>query len=126
MIHHQSDPVLPKARRNRWHYRGKRGGKKPPNHNLDFHVYADYAQVYMSFNPKEPNPAMEALQKLELCIMDLKNWMKTNKLMLNNNKTEFFIAGCWQSIQRLPPIQLQVGDSTIMPSCHIWNLGCHV
>ena len=123
MIHHQSDPVLPKARRNKWYHRGKRGGKKHRNHNLDFHVYADYAQVHISFNPKEPNPAMEALQKLELCIMDLKNWMKTNKLMLNNNKTEFFIAGCRQSIQRLPPIQLQVGDSTIMPSCHIWNLG---
>ena len=66
---------------------------------------------------------MEALRKLELCIMDLKNWMKTNKLMLNNNKTEFFIAGSRQSIQRLPPVQLQVGDSTIMPSCHIRNLG---
>ena len=93
------------------------------SHNLDFHVYADDVQVYISFNPKEPNAAMEALRKLELCIMDLKNWMKTNKLMLNNNKTEFFIAGSRQSIQRLPPVQLQVGDSTIMPSCHIRNLG---
>ena len=92
-------------------------------HNLDFHVYADDFQVYISFNPKEPNAAMEALRKLELCIMDLKNWMKTNKLMLNNNKTEFFIAGSRQSIQRLPSIQLQVGDNTIMPSCHIRNLG---
>ena len=91
-------------------------------HNLDFHVYADDVQVYISFNPKEPNAAMEALRKLELCIIDLKNWMKTNKLMLNNNKTEFFIAGSRQSIQRLPPVQLQ-GDSTIMPSCHIRNLG---
>ena len=93
------------------------------SHNLDFHVYADDVQVYISFNPKEPNAAMEALRKLELCIMDLKNWMKTNKFMLNNNKTEFFIAGSRLSIQRLPPVQLQVGDSTITPSCHIWNLG---
>ena len=46
--------------------------------------------------------------------------------MLNNNKTEFFIAGSRQSIQRLPPIQLQVGDSTIMPSCHIAEPWCHV
>ena len=93
------------------------------SHNLDFHVYADDVQVYISFNSEEPNATMDALRKLELCIMDLKNWMKTNKLMLNNNKTEFFIAGSRQSIQRHPPSQLQVGNSTIMPSCHIRNLG---
>ena len=49
------------------------------SHNLDFHVYADDVQVYISFNPKGPNAAMEALRKLELCIMDLKK--------LDENKT---------------------------------------
>ena len=59
----------------------------------------------------------------ELCITDLKDWMKSNKLMLNNNKTEFFIAGSRQGIDKLPPLQLQVGESTIMPSSHVRNLG---
>ena len=32
------------------------------SHNLDFHVYAEDVQVYISLNLKEPNAAMEALR----------------------------------------------------------------
>ena len=92
-------------------------------HNLKFHGYADDVQLYTSFNPKIPNAAEMALRKLELCIDDLKNWMKSNKLMLNNNKTEFFIAGSQFAVKKLPPLQLRVGDSSIPPSNHVRNLG---
>jgi hypothetical protein len=93
------------------------------SHNINFHVYADDTQLYISFDPKDRNAAQEALLKLELCIADLMIWMKSNKLMLNNSKTEFLIAGTHQSIKKLPPLQLQVGDSTIKPSSHVRNLG---
>lgn len=93
------------------------------SHGITFHSYADDIQLYISFNPKEPNAAGKALQKLERCIADLQCWMKSNKLMLNNKKTEFLIAGSSQSIKKLPPLQLHVGDDTIMPSSHVRNLG---
>ena len=49
--------------------------------------------------------------------------MNQNKLKLNNDKTEFFIAGTRQSLLKLPKLSLAVGDSQIEPSSNIRNLG---
>jgi hypothetical protein len=56
-------------------------------------------------------------------ISDIKTWMNKNKLKLNNEKTEFFIAGTYHSLQKLPKLQLTVGESAIEPSSNIRNLG---
>ena len=49
--------------------------------------------------------------------------MFSNKLKLNNDKTEFFIAGTKQRLQKLPQIELKVGECIIKPSNDIRNLG---
>ena len=69
-------------------------------HKLSFHVYADDTQMYISFNPRVPEACQNALSKLELCITELSNWMTVNKLKLNHNKTEFFIAGTTQGLKK--------------------------
>ena len=93
------------------------------SHNVSFHSYADDTQLYVSFNPKIAGAAETALAKLEQCIAGIKEWMNQNKLKLNNDKTEFFIAGSYQSLQKLPKVQLKVADIHIEPSCNIRNLG---
>ena len=92
-------------------------------HNVDFHSYADDYQLYVSFNPKLPGAAETALHKLQHCISDIKTWMNKNKLKLNNDKTEFFIAGTYQSLNKLPKLQLSIGESVIEPTSNIRNLG---
>ena len=93
------------------------------NHKVNFNSYADDTQLYVSLNPNIPGEAELALKKLQDCISDIMIWMNLNKLKLNNDKTEFFIAGTKQSLQKLPPLQLEVGNCHISPSSEIRNLG---
>ena len=79
--------------------------------------------MYISFNPRVPRACQIALSKLELCINELSNWMTVNKLKLNHNKTEFFIAGTTQGLAKLPPVELKVGNDMIKPSSSVRNLG---
>ena len=92
-------------------------------HNVCFHAYADDKQLYDSFNPNTVGAAEMSLQKLQGCISELQSWMNPNKLKLNSDKTEFFIAGSIHSLKKLPNLELKVGDHVIRPSPNVRNLG---
>ena len=79
--------------------------------------------MYISCNPKIPGACQSALTKLELCIIELSNWMTSYKLKLNHSKTEFFIASTAQVLNKLPSIELKVGNNIIKPSTSVRNLG---
>ena len=55
-------------------------------HNLNFHLYADDCQIYMSYNPSKPESS--PLQALKCCIREISVWMLQNKLRINTDKTE--------------------------------------
>ena len=50
------------------------------HHDIDFHIYADDTQLYVSFDLSNPNVALD---RMNLCISDLRIWMIRNKLMIN-------------------------------------------
>ena len=62
-------------------------------HNICFHSYADDQQVYLSFDPSIQGDKELNVKSLEACIHDIRIWMKTNLLKLNNNKTEVILIG---------------------------------
>ena len=61
-------------------------------HSVNYHLYADDLQLYVSFRP-DPNAASAALQRLEECIEEVGAWMTARSLKLNENKSEFMLFG---------------------------------
>ena len=86
------------------------------SHGLNYHIYADDTQVYLPF---DISGSHNALAKLSACLSDIWSWMVTNKLKLNDDKTEFCIIG---SPHITPTVSLStvhkllVGKSIIKPS----------
>ena len=59
--------------------------------NVSFHIYADDTQVYVVFDPRIDGECERALNKLQICVRQIKSWMSQNKLQLNQEKTEFLL-----------------------------------
>lgn len=57
-------------------------------------MYADDIQLYKSFDHKS---ATRVLRDLEMCIVDIHDWLEKNQLCLNPAKTELLLVG------KLPP-----------------------
>lgn len=64
-------------------------------HGLQFHLYADNCQIYVSFKPG-PNEKSASLLKMEARAKEIPAWMACtcNKLKLNRDKTEFLVFTC--------------------------------
>ncbi len=58
-------------------------------HGVSFHCYADDTKLYISSRPGETHQ----IKKLMEFIVDVKNWMTNNFLLLNSEKTEVLIFG---------------------------------
>ena len=89
-------------------------------HNILYHMYADDTQLYQSVCPSEL-PSL--LEKFETCIKEVKHWMKTNKLQLNEEKTECLIFNF--SGQLHSPDHIKIGNETIPFTKKAKNLGVY-
>ena len=58
-------------------------------HGLSFHFYADDSQLYTSFACNDTSVLVAAKQRLGNCVADIISWVTTNKLKLNDDKSEF-------------------------------------
>ena len=56
------------------------------HHDIDFYIYADDTQLYVSSDLSNPNVAVD---HLNVCISDLQISMIRNNLKINDSKTEF-------------------------------------
>ena len=66
--------------------------------NVRYHMYADDTQLYMSAPPSQVKFLTSTLEK---CIVEVKEWMCSNKLKLNEEKTEVVLCDP-KSISSLP------------------------
>ena len=85
------------------------------------HSFADDTQLRQS---APPHHVSELVQSMQECIHDVKVWMSSNKLELNDDKTEAMIVSSQRISTSLPmPDSLTVGTSNVMFSQSVKTLG---
>ena len=93
-------------------------GKLIQKHGIKYHMYADDCQLMQCFSQDQ---AEEHCSNVENCITAILEWMHSNKLKLNVNKTEFInIHPHHQSVKIN---NIVVGDNTIQSSISVRDLG---
>ena len=71
------------------------------SHLSSTHSYADDIQLYLSFRPLESTCEAEALDAMEHCIADVRSWLISDKLMLNDDKTEVLVIGTSKQLSKV-------------------------
>jgi hypothetical protein len=83
-------------------------------------VYADDTQLYMIINSANRD---QAISRLEKCVGDVKRWMTSNSLMLNDGKTEILHITS-RFVKNTTPLEsLQIGSSVVQAVSKARNLG---
>ena len=89
------------------------------------HAYADDTQLYVSFKPDETKGEKEAWDAMEQCVNAVRAWMLTDKLKLNDDKTEFMIIGTRQQLSKVSTNGLLVGSTRVSSVNEARNLGVY-
>ena len=88
-------------------------------HKIGYHVYADDIQLYISFKCKQP---LEEISKVNSCVSDIRRWMITNKLKINDSKTEFIMFRSPRLRCDLSGLSVNVGESPITQSLKVRDI----
>ena len=87
------------------------------------HAFADDTQLYFSFKPDNSPSEAEAVHAVEQCIRARRAWLHTDKLKVNEDKTEVMPIGTRQQLSKVNIDHLTVGDSSVTTVNKARNLG---
>ena len=89
-------------------------------HDLDFYLYADDSQLKISFRIPD---SLASIHQLEACINEVDTWTVTNRLRLNNGKTDILFTGTPTLLREIPLSTVRIGDASIVPNDVVCSLG---
>ena len=89
-------------------------------HAIPHHLYVEDSQLYVSFASGDSTVALSGLQ---LCLASIQNWMSTNKLKLNPDKTEFLIRNERHWSKFLSMFHIELFSVNASPAKLAQNLG---
>ena len=89
-------------------------------YDMKYHLYADDSQLYKNSLYSDLN---SVIRQTELCIEDTKVWMDSNKLKLNDDKTELILFKNKFQIKDHVDMSLDINGCDIVTSSKVKNLG---
>ena len=92
-------------------------------HGVDFHLYADDTQIYMTLDPGHIATQEAAIRKLQRCVESISVWMTDNKLKLNQDKSEVLMFGTPKQLSKMSLSCVEIGDSRVSVANQAKNLG---
>ena len=82
------------------------------------HCFADDTQLYLSFKPDDTTCQNDAINAMNKCVDDLRNWMITDKLMINDDKKEFLLIATTQQLAKInTACSITVVNMTLIQVC---------
>ena len=80
------------------------------HHKIGYHIYADDTQLYLCMDPQN---ASTTLEKLRSAISDVRTWMITNKLKINDDKTEFLVITIPNLVSHVKDLKMEIGSHLV-------------
>lgn len=90
------------------------------NLGLNINVFADDIQVYGSCSPGDTS---QLCVRLTSCISSVGSWLRSNRLLLNSNKTEFMWCSTRQRQRSVPSDPIVLDCHPIQPASSVRCLG---
>ena len=91
-------------------------------HEIRYHVYADDTQLYVDF-PR--NDSALALDRIRQCVIDVKAWLASRYLLLNESKTEAILFAAPNRTTQ-PSLQIDICGSDVSTTANIRDLGVYL
>jgi hypothetical protein len=90
---------------------------------ISYHLYADDTQIYMSFSCTDPLSQQTCLENMQLCVSQIKAWMLSNKLKLNDDKTEVMFLSSRYYHKLIKLSNFSIDNVEIAPAMSARNIG---
>ena len=101
-------------------------GEIARRHGVELHLYADDTHVYMSFSPLSDESTTRTFQRIEACIAEIRTWLKDNKLLFNDDKTDVLVISSVSMRSKLQVPHLKIGSSLVTPSPVVRNIDLYM
>ena len=93
------------------------------SYGLSPHLYADDTQIYGSCSPSHVDMFLSVVTD---CANAVADWMRSNRLQLNSDKTEFMWCATVRRQHSLPTVGPLIGSSTVTPSSAVRDLDVYI
>ena len=91
-------------------------------HHVIYHLYTDDQQIYLSFKLVKTGYKVNCINRLEICIAEIREWMTANMLKLNDEKTKFIIFGTKQQLVKIGEVSIVISSIQVQLVDQVRNL----
>ena len=91
--------------------------------SISLYGYADDHAIVDHFKADDRVEELQCINNIENCMVNIKKWMDSNRLKMNDTKTEYIQFGNKRQLQKCHSDSINVNDVVVKKSCDIKYLG---